>query len=398
MRADDSKRLPLLGVTIDNFSFNVVTEFIDLLIKRKDSFSYITTANPEITLKTIGDEHYRKAVNAADLVTADGIGLIFGHWFTHGHITHRVTGISLTKHIIELCEHKKYSILILNKKQGLSSKKQILEFFSKNYPNIEINVSDIDTNKNIYRQAEESVGKNKTDFILCGLGAPHQELALLHLKEQNKFTGIGIANGASIDFIVGTQKRAPKILQNLGLEWSWRLITRPNRFKRIFNATIVFSLKVIHWKLRSLLKFRHTAMACILNNKKEVIVAHFPEYDQWGLPKGGVEKKEDIITAAKREMNEELGINPDHLKPIKIKPYFHKYLWPWWHKANRGFKGQKVSLVLFEFTGNPKKDITPDGYEVIDYKWTKIPNIIKQVSSNRSDLAKKITKILQEET
>lgn len=57
--------------------------------------------------------------------------------------------------------------------------------------------------------------------------------------------------GGSFDYLTGKQRRAPRWMQVIGLEWLWRLILQPRRFRRIWNAVIVFPMKMILGKVKA---------------------------------------------------------------------------------------------------------------------------------------------------
>ena len=84
-------------------------------------------------------------------------------------------------------------------------------------------------------------------MILVALGSPRQEEFIYNAKKVlNPALMVGI--GGSLDVWSGTVKRAPKIFQTLGLEWLYRTISQPSRFKRIFPTLPLFLLKVINYK------------------------------------------------------------------------------------------------------------------------------------------------------
>ena len=91
--------------------------------------------------------------------------------------------------------------------------------------------------------------KRSPKLILVALGSPRQEKFIYEAKHiLNPALMIGI--GGSLDVWSGSVKRAPKIFQSLGLEWLYRTITRPSRFKRIFPALPLFLIKVLNYKDR----------------------------------------------------------------------------------------------------------------------------------------------------
>ena len=69
-------------------------------------------------------------------------------------------------------------------------------------------------------------------FVFLAVGSPQQELLAGRIKAEGGATGIGLCIGAAIDFIVGTEKRAPRIMQKMALEWAYRLGSDPRRFWR----------------------------------------------------------------------------------------------------------------------------------------------------------------------
>ena len=73
-----------------------------------------------------------------------------------------------------------------------------------------------------------------------GLGAPKQEKWIKKNLDKYPSARLIMTVGGAFDFLTGRQKRAPKILQKIGLEWIWRLLRQPWRYKRIFNATLRF--------------------------------------------------------------------------------------------------------------------------------------------------------------
>jgi N-acetylglucosaminyldiphosphoundecaprenol N-acetyl-beta-D-mannosaminyltransferase len=72
----------------------------------------------------------------------------------------------------------------------------------------------------------------KARFTLIAVGSPQQELLAHSMKNRPEATGIGLCIGASLDFLIGEQVRAPVMFQRAGLEWLFRLASNPRRFWR----------------------------------------------------------------------------------------------------------------------------------------------------------------------
>ena len=117
----------------------------------------------------------------------------------------------------------------------------------------DLNIQIIDTSQwtnSVYdiRRLRELVQYNALSIVLLCLGHPKQELLAKELKNYD-WAGSRpdwiMCVGATIEFLTGEQKRAPKIFQKIGLEWFYRLITNPKKFTQRYINAIIPSLKLI---------------------------------------------------------------------------------------------------------------------------------------------------------
>lgn len=88
-----------------------------------------------------------------------------------------------------------------------------------------------------------------TRFTLLAVGSPQQELLAWEMRQNESATGTALCIGASIDFLIGTQTRAPQIVRNAGVEWAWRLLTQPRRMARryLVDGPAIFPI-VWRWR------------------------------------------------------------------------------------------------------------------------------------------------------
>ena len=117
----------------------------------------------------------------------------------------------------------------------------------------ELNIQVIDTSQwtnSVYdiRRLRELVQYNALSIVLLCLGHPKQELLAKELKNYD-WAGSRpdwiMCVGATIDFLTGEQKRAPRFFQKIGLEWFFRLITNPKKFIQRYLNAVLPSLKLI---------------------------------------------------------------------------------------------------------------------------------------------------------
>lgn len=258
------QKVEILGVKIDVITMPEAVTHLEKLLNSEGQF-YFCTPNPEIILHAQEDEDYKKILNAADLQTADGAGLLWAAEYLANKklgekmkslakilrplkctkiIPARVTGVELTEEICKLSIKSGQKIFLLGAGTGVAAKAQ--EALEKKYPGLKIVGTFVGSPHD--KEAEAiitMVNDSGAEILLVAYGAPAQEKWIAqHLKKmpQVKLAG-GI--GGTFDFLAGTKKRAPEWMQKSGIEWLYRLIREPKRIKRIWNATVKFPTKIL---------------------------------------------------------------------------------------------------------------------------------------------------------
>lgn len=229
----------ILGIRIDNFSKKEIIEKINLFLS-DGKFHQIATINPEFILEATKNSNFKEILNKCDLNIADGIGIKYAFLRYGKKLETRFAGVDLVEEILKIADKKKMKIFLACSKNGLSNFYEIKNILKKKYQSIEIfgeNISQDD----IYSY---NFTDKKYDILFCNFGFPNQELFINNIKDAK--IGISIGIGGSFDFIVKKIKRAPKIIRFLGFEWLWRFFLEPKyRLKRIFNAVVIFPIKVL---------------------------------------------------------------------------------------------------------------------------------------------------------
>lgn len=231
--------MKLLGVPIsDGSREEILTQVRVFLTEPK--FHRIATVNPEFLVLADRDQTFKNSLLTADLCVADGFGIILAGLLQGQKIT-RFPGVDLLHEILIIAERESHAVYLAIKKDSLSSYKEIRLAVLKKYPRL--SVSGTDTDLGSIENWKLKIGNSA--IVLCNYGAPMQELFLANLKEAGVASQMAIGVGGSFDFLTGKQKRAPQCLRTIGLEWFWRLILQPKRWRRIWNAVIVFPAKLV---------------------------------------------------------------------------------------------------------------------------------------------------------
>jgi N-acetylglucosaminyldiphosphoundecaprenol N-acetyl-beta-D-mannosaminyltransferase len=183
---------------------------------------------------------------SADLSLIDGWPIAVAAKNASGKKVQRVTGSDLLpKLFAELNNDIRIGII------GGSNEMKIRRVLETRYPNLNIQIIDTSQWSNsIYdiRRLRELVQHNALSIVLLCLGHPKQELLANELKNYD-WAGSRpdwiMCMGATIDFLTGDQKRAPKIFQVVGLEWFFRLLTNPKKFSSRYFEAVFPSIKLI---------------------------------------------------------------------------------------------------------------------------------------------------------
>lgn len=247
--------IKIFGVKINNISFNEAVEEIEKYLKG-NNLKVIYTPNPEIVMGAKDDEDLKALLNNGDMITADGIGLIYASKIKGKPLKERVTGYDLSLKLLEIGNNNSYNIYLLGGKEGIAKKAG--ENIKNDYPNINVvgyhkgffkGSHNGYENHNEEKKIIDEINLTNPDIIFVGLGFPNQELWINANKEKIKGKVI-IGNGGVMDILSGSINPAPDIFRKIGLEWLYRLIREPSRIKRQivipkFMLKVIFSKNVI---------------------------------------------------------------------------------------------------------------------------------------------------------
>ena len=223
-------RVEILGVPFDNITKEQAVDHAFALQPEHKAY-YVVTPNPEIVMLARDDEGMLSAAKEAELVIADGIGVIYGARILGTPLIDRIPGIDFTSALMEKMNREGRSLFLFGSKPGVAEK--AAENLSVKYPNIKI----VGTNDGYFTDDEpiiEKINAAKPDLMLVCLGAPKQE-KWMQKNAHRLDVGIMVGAGGSLDVFAGVVERAPEVWQRLGLEWLHRLLKDPKRIGRMMK-------------------------------------------------------------------------------------------------------------------------------------------------------------------
>jgi len=238
---DKLSRVDILGVGFDNLTKAEAVEHA-YAIQTEHKAYYVVTPNPEIVMLAREDEGMLSAAKGAELVIADGIGVIYGAKILGTPLRDRIPGIDFTGALLEKMNESGRSLFLFGSKPGVAEK--AAENLSAKYPNVKI----VGTNDGYFKDDEpiiEKINAAKPDLMLVCLGAPKQE-KWMQANAHRLDVGIMVGAGGSLDVFAGVVERAPEAWQKMGFEWLYRLLKEPKRIGRMmklpkFLFAVIFS-------------------------------------------------------------------------------------------------------------------------------------------------------------
>ena len=234
----ERKTLKLQGFCVDSFTFDEAIEYI------YSNKGIVVTINPEMIQYAKSDDKFANIIRNADLVIPDGIGVQIGLKIL-GNNVRRIAGIEFARALI-----LKFSSNTSEPIAFVGAKPEIIEKAVNNIkaeiPSVNIAYVQDGYFKDEDRVIEE-VKNSGAKLVLAALGSPKQEFFIKRLQGLLP-DAVLIGIGGSFDVWSGEVKRAPAIYQKLGLEWLYRTIKEPKRFKRIFPTLPLFILRVLQEK------------------------------------------------------------------------------------------------------------------------------------------------------
>ena len=201
---------------------------------------HIVTINPEMIMNAQENENFFKILNKSDLNIIDGVGVKIALKLK-GINQEQIRGVDFARKLVEIANENDFKIGFLGAKEEVISK--AIENFKKQYTNLNVVYS-----RNGYFNSDdeiiEEIVKAQPQILLVGLGSPKQEEFICKIKKDMPNT-LFIGVGGSFDVWSNKVERAPEFWQKAGLEWLYRTVKEPARFKRIFPTLPLFVLRVV---------------------------------------------------------------------------------------------------------------------------------------------------------
>jgi N-acetylglucosaminyldiphosphoundecaprenol N-acetyl-beta-D-mannosaminyltransferase len=215
------------GVQVNTEGYKeLINELFSRLNKKEKSF--IVAINPEKLMKAKEDPKLRSILNTATFQIPDGIGVIIASKLQKGNIKERVTGIDMMEQLCQRASETGNSIFLYGAKPGIAQ--TAAQNLVQKYPMLKI-AGILDGYEKDQETIIQSINDSGASILFVAMGSPKQEEFIIReMPRLNPSIYQGV--GGSLDVFAGVIERAPVIFQKFGLEWFYRLMKEPSRWKR----------------------------------------------------------------------------------------------------------------------------------------------------------------------
>jgi N-acetylglucosaminyldiphosphoundecaprenol N-acetyl-beta-D-mannosaminyltransferase len=228
-----NSRIELFGCQIDRVRMpEAVARVYEIITQWKGQCQYVVTPNVQHVVMLEHHEGLRRAYEDAALVLPDGMPVILASRMLGRGLPQRVTGTDLVLELFSSAsENGGMRVFLLGAGPGVAQ--LAARKINSRWPAVKVVGTysppfgfehDADENAAIL----ERITASRPDVVVVGLGAPKQEL-WVHAHRPQLKASVALCVGATIDFLAGNKRRAPRWMQKSGTEWLHRALTEPRR-------------------------------------------------------------------------------------------------------------------------------------------------------------------------
>lgn len=237
----------ILSYRLKFIDYNSILELFIKDVLKKHQFKQIISVNPENLMLMRANPQFEKLVVSSQTLIPDGIGVALAAKVQSGVVLKRLTGVDLMNRLVRYASEYRLKCLLIGGKGDLADK--TAKCYQAKYPKLKIASTmgflDINKpNKNEENALKQIVAITRPHFVFVAFGSPAQELwieAHKHWFGSSLVMGIG----GALAMNSGTLRRAPRLIQEFGLEWLFRLLQEPWRIKRQLSLIKFMGLLIV---------------------------------------------------------------------------------------------------------------------------------------------------------
>ncbi len=242
-------KIDFLGIPVDSLTMEETISRIDEAIQRNENINHVVI-NAGKVVSMSKDKELFNSVLSCDIISADGLSIVWAARFLGKKLPGRVAGIDLMQELVRLADNREYKCFFFGAKEDVV--KKVAATYSQQY-----NSKIIAGYRNGYfTEAEEpeiakQIAESGAQLLFVAITSPKKEIFLYKYKNVLKKINFTMGVGGTFDIIAGVTKRAPTWVQNIGMEWFFRLAQEPRRmWKRYLVGNTRFIYLIMKERIR----------------------------------------------------------------------------------------------------------------------------------------------------
>jgi N-acetylglucosaminyldiphosphoundecaprenol N-acetyl-beta-D-mannosaminyltransferase len=243
-------RITICNIPVDVLTMRQTVDRIDQAIVGRESIHHVVI-NAVKVANAQKDKELKDSIINCDIINADGQGIVWASQILKKPLPERVAGIDLMEELVKLAWQKDYRLFFLGAKEEIV--KSVVDIYSRKYNNkIIAGYRNGYFNKEDEASIAQQIADSNAHILFVAMSSPKKEIFLKTYKEVIK-TPFIMGVGGSFDVVSGFVKRAPKWMQNSGLEWLYRTMQEPGRmWKRYLFGNSTFIYLVLKEKVKQI--------------------------------------------------------------------------------------------------------------------------------------------------
>lgn len=228
----------VLGVPFDNLTMDEAVQRVEEFVLSA-SPHYVATANVNFVVRAHEDPEFMEVVRMADLITCDGMPLLWASRLLGAPLKERVTGSDLTPRLVELAARRGWGVFFLGGEPGVGE--QAVARLRERFPQLKAYCYSPEYNPLLEMGNDKILAEIRAvrpQLLFVSLGAGKAE-KWMRMNAKRLDVPVCLGVGATIDFLAGRVRRAPALFQRVGLEWLWRLAMEPGRMWRRYAGDFI---------------------------------------------------------------------------------------------------------------------------------------------------------------
>lgn len=251
----------IMGIRVLSTMPSSVLTGVESLISDNTKF-FILTPNSELVLMAQDNKKLKEALNSADLPVPDTVGLKYAYKYLYGKSLNIIPGRKLFVDLVDLANRKGWKVFLLG---GLDNEAELaaerlkdvtfrdtdlrLKIQAFRGPKLNENAGPVtEVDEKLEEDAIDRINKFAPQLLFVAFGNPKQEI-WVHEHYSKLNIGGAMAVGGAFRYLAGRAKLPPEWMAGLGLEWLWRGLTEPARIGRIWNAVVIFPVKLFLYNI-----------------------------------------------------------------------------------------------------------------------------------------------------